>query len=104
MLARRGDNLLDLDRMLLHSPTIAEGWNAFFGAIRDNSVLDAVTRELVMCRVAALNGSLYEWEQHAPLLREALLGREKGHIAGSEHGVAGKETVSLVHALCLPKR
>ena len=31
---RRGGRLLNLDRILLHSPNLCVGWNAFFGAIR----------------------------------------------------------------------
>ena len=31
---RRGGELLKLDRMLLHSPALAEGWNVYLGKIR----------------------------------------------------------------------
>jgi hypothetical protein len=31
---RRGGDLIDLDRLLLHSPAFAEGWNAFMGRVR----------------------------------------------------------------------
>ncbi|CAG7950402.1 unnamed protein product [Penicillium salamii] len=70
--ARRGPNpLLPLDLALLHSFPIAEGWNSFFGAIRTQSILSATVRELAICRVAVVNGALFEWEQHAPLLRKS---------------------------------
>ena len=69
--ARRGPNpLLPLDLALLHSYPIAEGWNSFFGAIRAQTTLSATVRELAICRVAVVNGALFEWEQHAPLLRK----------------------------------
>jgi len=68
---RRGGALLHLDRMLLHSPPLARGWNVFLGAVRTELSLDAKLRELAMCTVAVLNGADYEFAQHAPLLAEA---------------------------------
>lgn len=68
--ARRAPNpLLPLDLALLHSFPVAEGWNSFFGAIRTRTSLSTVVRELAICRVATINGALFEWEQHAPLLQ-----------------------------------
>lgn len=69
--ARRGGSLLHLDRMLLHSPPLARGWNVFLGAVRTELSLNARLRELAMCTVAVLNGADYEFAQHAPLLAEA---------------------------------
>ncbi|CAI7565970.1 unnamed protein product [Penicillium bialowiezense] len=70
--ARRGPNpLLPLDLALLHSYPIAEGWNSFFGAIRAQTTLSVTVRELAICRVAVINGALFEWEQHAPLLQKS---------------------------------
>ncbi|KAF1824662.1 uncharacterized protein K489DRAFT_315586 [Dissoconium aciculare CBS 342.82] len=68
--ARRRGPLLALDRALLHSPPILAGWNAFFGAVRTGTTIDASLREMIMCRIAALNRAWFEWEQHEPLLRE----------------------------------
>lgn len=65
--ARRGGDLLKLDRMLLHSPALAEGWNAYLGAVRSRLGVSARLRELAMCVVAILNGAHYEFEHHAPL-------------------------------------
>ena len=66
---RRGGELLNLDRMLLHSPQLAAGWNAMLGAVRQRLQLDARLRELAICAVARLNGADYEFEHHAgPLL------------------------------------
>ena len=59
--------LLSLDLSLLHAPPLADGWNSFLGALRTGTSLPASIRELAICRVAALNGAAYEWEQHAPL-------------------------------------
>jgi len=64
--ARRGGNLLNLDRMLLHSPALARGWNGFLGEVRGGLALSPKLRELAMCTVAVLNGAEYEFHHHAP--------------------------------------
>ena len=69
--ARRGGALLNLDRMLLHSPEMAMGWNTYLGAIRTRLQLSPKLRELAMCVVAALNGADYEFGHHAPEFLEA---------------------------------
>ena len=64
--ARRNGKLINLDRMLLHSPPYAEGWNTLLGAVRRKLDLDAQIRELAICTVARITGARYEWYQHAP--------------------------------------
>jgi Uncharacterized conserved protein len=64
--ARRGGKLLNLDRMLLHSPAFARGWNGFLGAVRNDLDLDPLLRELAICAVALLNHAPYEFAHHAP--------------------------------------
>jgi alkylhydroperoxidase family enzyme len=64
--ARRGGRLLHLDRMLLHSPPLAAGWNGYLKAVRTELSLDPRLRELAMCVVASLNGAHYEFHHHAP--------------------------------------
>ncbi len=72
IVAERG-SVLHLYQMLLHSPAVAEGWLAYLTAIRQRSTLDGALRELVIMRVAALNGASYEADQHAPIaLREGV--------------------------------
>ncbi|KAJ5179495.1 Carboxymuconolactone decarboxylase [Penicillium capsulatum] len=81
--ARRAPNpLLPLDLALLHSFPVTEGWNSFIGAIRTRTGLSTVVRELAICRVAVVNGALFEWEQHAPLLREGGLSDEALKVVG----------------------
>ena len=63
---RKGGRLINLDRMLLHSPPYAEGWNALLGAVRRKLDLDPRVRELAICAVARITGAKYEWVQHAP--------------------------------------
>jgi alkylhydroperoxidase family enzyme len=64
--ARRGGRLLNLDRMLLQSPSFARGWNAFLGEVRTGLGLSPKLRELAICLVAVLNGADYEFHHHAP--------------------------------------
>ena len=66
--ARRGGKLIALDKTLLHAPPVADGWNAFLGAIRTRTSLPDSVRELAICRVAVLNQAWYEWEHHRPIL------------------------------------
>jgi AhpD family alkylhydroperoxidase len=69
--ARRGGQLSDLDRLLLHSPPVAEGWNALLGALRSGTTLPGDVRELVVLRIAVLNGAAFEWAAHEPIGRRA---------------------------------
>ena len=64
--ARRGGELSHLDRVLLHSPALASGWNTVLGAMRTKLSLSPRLRELAMCSVAVLNGAEYEFYHHAP--------------------------------------
>ncbi|VDC07872.1 unnamed protein product [Peniophora sp. CBMAI 1063] len=87
--ARRAPRPLQaLDLTLLHSPPVADGWNAFLGAIRTRT--DAVpddARELAITRVAAINRAWYEWAHHAPLAVAA--GISQAIVDGVVREVAG---------------
>jgi alkylhydroperoxidase family enzyme len=63
---RPGGKLLNLDRMLLHSPNFAKGWNTMFAAIRGQLALPGNLRELPIMAIAVLNKADYEWAQHEP--------------------------------------
>ncbi|OGM49073.1 hypothetical protein ABOM_002320 [Aspergillus bombycis] len=68
---RRGEKgLIPLDLALLHSFPVADGWNSFIGAIRTRTSLSQAIRELIICRIAVVNGAWFEWDQHSPLLME----------------------------------
>lgn len=69
--ARRGGELLNLDRMLLWSEPLARAWNVYLRAIRQELGLSPFLRELAICVVARLTGAQYEYHHHAPELRKA---------------------------------
>ena len=91
MRARRGGHLSGLDRLLLHSPPVAEGWNALLGALRSGTTLPADLRELIILRVAVLNGAAFEWAAHEPIGRRA--GLSEDHLAALQRPDAGSSPV-----------
>lgn len=99
--SRRGGELINLDRMLLHSPPFARGWNALFAEVRGGLGLAAAWRELAMCQVAVLNGADYEYAHHAPLYlaaggRQAVLdAMARGEAAASAPDLAPAERALL---------
>lgn len=63
--ARRPHGVLrPIDKVLLHSPRVADGWNSLLGAIRSGMSLRPDLRELVILRIAVLNHAPYEWASH----------------------------------------
>jgi len=71
--AERGGRMLNLYRMLLHSPPVADGWRSFLTAIRQQCRVAGRYRELAILRVAVLNGAEYEFNAHVPFaLKEGL--------------------------------
>lgn len=68
--AGRG-KLLNMYRVLLHSPGVTRAWMALIDAIRNETVLDGRSREIAIIRVASQNASAYEIRQHIPRLAKA---------------------------------
>ncbi len=65
---RRGGDLFNLDRMLLHSPPFAKGWNTFLGSVREELDVSSKLCELAICLVAIINRADYEYMHHLPIL------------------------------------
>src|SRR3954471_15976766 len=65
--ARRG-RLINVYKLLLHSPALAETWFEHMNAVRWKTSLDGKLRELVIIRVAILNRVDYVLGQHVPKL------------------------------------
>jgi alkylhydroperoxidase family enzyme len=83
----RGGKLLNLYRVLLNSPTIAEAWQAFNSVIRFKSKLDQQARELAILRVAQLTGADYQFQIHATQYapEAGITPQQLAALGGSEH-------------------
>ncbi|MBK6868311.1 MAG: carboxymuconolactone decarboxylase family protein [Burkholderiales bacterium] len=66
ILARRGGQLINLDKALLWSEPLARGWNTYLKAVRSELPTSRKLRELGICTVALLTGAHYEYHHHAP--------------------------------------
>ena len=64
--ARRGGELINLDKALLWSEPLARGWNVYLKAVRTELPTSPKLRELAICTVALLTGADYEYHHHAP--------------------------------------
>ena len=62
--AERGGRVLNLYRVLLNSPKLAEAWLQFFTVIRQQCELPAQYRELAIMIIAVINGADYEYRHH----------------------------------------
>lgn len=65
LLAARGQVSL-LYQVLLNSAPIASGWEQLLTAVRQQTTVPADLRELMILRVAVLNGARFEFEAHVP--------------------------------------
>jgi alkylhydroperoxidase family enzyme len=65
--ARREGRLLnEADRLVLHAPRFARGWNELAYSVRLEIGLPARLRELAIISVGVLNASAFEIAKHAP--------------------------------------
>jgi AhpD family alkylhydroperoxidase len=64
---RRG-GLLNVYKLLLHAPALAETWLDHVGAVRWKTGLSGRLRELLVIRIAHVNGIAYVLNQHVPAL------------------------------------
>ncbi|MEK9677451.1 MAG: carboxymuconolactone decarboxylase family protein [Rhodospirillaceae bacterium] len=67
---RRG-KFLNIYKLLLHSPPLAEAWFNFNNAVRWGTELTGRLREIVIIRIAFLNSSEYTLKQHLGELAQA---------------------------------
>jgi alkylhydroperoxidase family enzyme len=61
----RGGRLLNIYRMMLHSPSLADAWFELNSSVRYRTEVGGQERELAVMRVAILNGVNYIVEAHA---------------------------------------
>jgi 4-carboxymuconolactone decarboxylase len=64
---RRG-RLINVYRMLLHSPALAQSWFNHSNAVRWKTSLDGRLREIVIIRLGHVTGCDYVLRQHVPAL------------------------------------
>ena len=98
--AERG-SVLHLYQMLLHSAPLAEGWLGFMTAVRQQLGLPGALRELVIMRVAQLNGAPYEAQQHEPIaLKEGVTQAQLAALPQWTESDAFNELERAVLQLC----
>ena len=66
-ISRQRGRVSPLYQVLLNSPPMAHGWEQLLTAVRRNSTLPGVARELIILRVAVLNRASYEYDAHVPI-------------------------------------
>jgi AhpD family alkylhydroperoxidase len=83
----RGGRLINIYRLMLHSPALAEAWFNLNQAARYGTEIDGACRELVILRVAILNRCNYVVRTHASqyALKEGLT-REQVDALGDWRG------------------
>src|SRR5882724_12373686 len=70
----RGGRLINIYRLMLHSPALANAWFDLNQAVRYGTEIDGQCRELAVIRVAILNNVEYVIHAHGPTyaLKEGL--------------------------------
>jgi len=76
IMAERGRVSL-LYQVLLNSGPIASGWERMLTAVRNQTGVPADLRELIILRVAVLNGAAFEFDAHVPHAERAGVGADK---------------------------
>jgi alkylhydroperoxidase family enzyme len=70
----RGGRLINIYRLMLHSPALANAWFNLNQAVRYGTEIDGQSREIAVIRVAILNNVEYVQKAHGPAyaLKEGL--------------------------------
>jgi alkylhydroperoxidase family enzyme len=79
----RGGRLINIYRLMLHSPALANAWFDLNQAVRYGTEIDGQCRELAVIRVAILNDVEYVQRAHGPAyaLKEGLTPEQVTDIA-----------------------
>lgn len=79
----RGGRLINIYRLMLHSPALANAWFDLNQAVRYGTEIDGQCRELAVIRVAILNDVEYVQRAHGPAyaLKEGLTAEQVTAIA-----------------------
>jgi len=79
----RGGRLINIYRLMLHSPALANAWFDLNQAVRYGTEIDGQSREIAVIRVAILNNVEYVQQAHGPAhaLKEGLTPEQVTAIA-----------------------
>jgi 4-carboxymuconolactone decarboxylase len=79
----RGGRLINIYRLMLHSPVLANAWFDLNQAVRYGTQIDGQSRELAVIRVAILNDVEYIQHAHGPAyaLKEGLTPEQVAGLA-----------------------
>ncbi len=79
----RGGRLINIYRLMLHSPALATAWFDLNQAVRYGTEIDGRSRELAVIRVAILNDVEYVQRAHGPVyaLKEGLTPEQVAALA-----------------------
>ena len=79
----RGGRLINIYRLMLHSPALADAWFDLNQAVRYGTEIDGQCRELAVIRVAILNEVEYVQRAHGPAyaLKEGLTPEQVNALA-----------------------
>jgi len=79
----RGGRLINIYRLMLHSPALANAWFDLNQAVRYGTEIDGQSREIAVIRVAILNNVEYIQRAHGPAyaLKEGLTPEQVAAIA-----------------------
>ena len=79
----RGGRLINIYRLMLHSPALANAWFDLNQAVRYGTEIDGQSREIAVIRVAILNNVEYVQRAHGPAyaLKEGLTPDQVAAIA-----------------------
>lgn len=75
--AQRYGEIPVLYQVLLNSAPVASGWEKLLTAVRKLGIVPSDLREMIILRVAVLNGASFEFEAHLPHARTAGVGEDK---------------------------
>ena len=97
----RGGRLINIYRLMLHSPKLADAWFELNQAVRYGTEIDGQSRELAVIRVAILNNVEYVVRAHGPAyaLKEGLTADQVDAVANWQGSnlFSGKQRALLAY-------
>ncbi len=105
--AGRGGTLINVYKLLLHAPQLAEIWLSLINAFREHTSLDARLREIAIVRIGHLNRVDYVIDQHVPRLALAagLTPAEcKGLAASEPDGFDARDRAVIIYVDAMTQR